>query len=129
MASNTTVTVKANTKANTKATTKTAQAKTAQAKAIPYFVALLDAIQKNPAASVVRAFLARADAHHSAKGTKFPRVTTEAARAAMTASTAQKIIARIAQGEGKAVAGSRDGQAVYDMLRMGADLTPEQRAK
>jgi hypothetical protein len=101
----------------------------AQAASVPYFAALLSAINADPKATIVRAFLARAKKHHDAKGTTFPRPTTAAARAAMTASKARAVIERIAKGEGKAVAGSHDGQAVYDLLMIGADLTPEQRAK
>lgn len=113
-----------------KQTAKKAQtAKTQQVAAVPYFVALLAAINGNPQATIVHAFLARAKKRHDARGTTFPRPTTAAARAAMTASKAQAVIAKIAQGHGKAVAGSHDGQAVYDLLMIGADLTPEQRAK
>ena len=115
----------------TKATTKTAAKKTetasVPAKAIPFFVALKAMIETEKSMAMVRAFVARAAQHHGQKGTTFPRPHTEAARASVTEKDVREYLTRISKGEGKAVAGSTKGQAIFDLLMIGADLSKDKR--
>ena len=121
--------MKATTTTKTKtATKKTETAKQATAtKAVPFFVALKAMIETEKSMAMVRAFVARAAQHHGQKGTTFPRPHTEAARASVTEKDVREYLTRISKGEGKAVAGSTKGQAIFDLLMVGADLSKDKR--
>ena len=122
---------------NTRTTTKTATTKKAApatktatettAKAVPFFVALKAMIETEKSMAMVRSFVARAAQHHRSKGTKFPRPHTVEARAAIHEKDVREYLTRISKGEGKAVAGSTNGQAIFDLLMIGADLPKERR--
>ena len=107
--------------------TETTKAVTAPAKAVPFFVALKAMIETEKSMAMVRAFVARAAQHHGQKGTSFPRPHTEAARASVTEKDVREYLTRISKGEGKAVAGSTKGQAIFDLLMIGADLAKDKR--
>jgi hypothetical protein len=103
------------------------KAVTAPTKAIPFFIALKAMIEAEKGMAMVRAFIARAAQHHGQRGTTFPRPHTEAARAAVTEKDVREYLVRISKGEGKAVAGSTKGQAIFDLLMIGADLPKDKR--
>ena len=122
--------MKTTTTTTTKSTTKktaAASATKATAKAVPFFVALRTMIETEKSMAMVRAFIARAAQHHGQRGTTFPRPHTEAARASVTEKDVREYLVRISKGEGKAVAGSTKGQAIFDLLMIGADLAKDKR--
>lgn len=111
----------------TTTTKKTVTAKNTAAKAVPFFVSLMEMIKTEKSMSMVRAFVTRAADHHGKKGTTFPRPHTEAARASIHEQDVREYLTRISKGEGKSVSGSTKGQAIFDLLMIGADLPKERR--
>lgn len=119
--------MKTTTTTTTKNTTKNTTTKNTTAKAVPFFVALKAMIEVEKSMAMVRSFIARAAQHHGQRGTTFPRPHTEAARAAITEKDVREYLTRISKGDGKAVAGSTKGQAIFDLLMIGADLPKDKR--
>lgn len=96
---------------------KTATA-TATAK-VPFFAQLLvDALSGKFGPFAAR-YYANANAYHKKQGTAFPRAVTADARASLTMVDVKAIMEQATKGI--LAAGNRKGQAVYDLMRMGAD--------
>lgn len=97
---------------------KPAQQKTIVAK-VPFFAQLLtDALAGKFGPFAVR-YYANANAYHKKMGTVFPRAVTADARASLTMEDVKSVIEQATKGV--LAAGSRKGQAVYDLMRIGAD--------
>lgn len=95
---------------------KTAQVVTAK---VPFFAQLLtDALAGKFGPFAVR-YYANANSYHKKQGTTFPRQVTADARASLTMDDVKSIIEQATKGV--LAAGSRKGQAVYDLMKVGAD--------
>lgn len=111
---------KTQTQAKTKTATKTASAKTAQAaKAVPFFAQLLSDALAGKFGPFAARYYANANSYHAKKGTTFPRPITADARAALTMTEVREVMEQATKGI--LAAGSRKGQAVYDLMRSNAD--------
>jgi hypothetical protein len=113
----------------TKTTTKTTKPATKQA-AKPqqkaWFAVLYAACKAGDFGAKVAGFYATADKNAKAKSTVFPRAGYETERAAWETmkdeSRKEKIgamFSRIDAGDGRAVAGTNESRALYDLMRMG----------
>ena len=110
------------TKPATKPATKTASAKTAQAtKAVPFFAQLLADALSGKFGPFASRYYANANSYHAKRGTVFPRAVTADARAALTMTDVREVMEQATKGV--LAAGSRKGQAVYDLMRSNADKT------
>lgn len=113
-----------NTKTQTQAKTakknESASAKTAQAaKAIPFFSQLLSDALAGKFGPFAARYYANANSYHAKKGTTFPRPITADARASLTMADVKAVMEQATKGV--LAAGSRKGQAVYDLMRSNAD--------
>jgi hypothetical protein len=106
-------------KPTTPAKVETKAAPKAETKATPFFAALYVAIKAGKFGALALNYYKRADAYHSRVKTVFPRQRTEFDRADITKAKAEEVIKRASLGT--LAAGAADGQAVYDLMRMGAD--------
>ena len=112
--------MKATTTTKTKTATKTASAKQATAtKAVPFFGQLLADALAGKFGPFASRYYANANAYHKKKGTAFPRAVTADARASLTMTEVREVMEQATKGV--LAAGNRKGQAVYDLMRMGAD--------
>ena len=113
--------MKATTTTKTKtATKKTETAKQATAtKAVPFFGQLLADALAGKFGPFASRYYANANAYHKKQGTAFPRAVTADARASLTMVDVKAIMEQATKGI--LAAGNRKGQAVYDLMRMGAD--------
>lgn len=107
-----------NTKTQTQAKTKTAT-KTASAKAVPFFAQLLSDALAGKFGPFAARYYANANSYHAKKGTTFPRPITADARASLTMNDVKSVMEQATKGV--LAAGSRKGQAVYDLMKIGAD--------
>lgn len=105
-----------NTKTQTQAKTKTA---TATTKAIPFFSQLLSDALAGKFGPFAARYYANANSYHAKKGTTFPRPITADARASLTMADVKAVMEQATKGV--LAAGSRKGQAVYDLMRSNAD--------
>lgn len=116
-----------NTKTQTQAKTKTASAKTASAKTaqvvatVPFFAQLLSDALAGKFGPFAARYYSNANSYHKKMGTVFPRAVTADARASLTMNDVKSVMEQATKGI--LAAGSRKGQAVYDLMRIGADKT------
>lgn len=116
----TTKAAKAAPKAAPKAAQKAAPKAEAQTtKAAPFFATLYGMMIAGALGKAAQTFYKRADAYHAKAGTKFPRDRNTAAREALTGEAIKAVIKQAVSGN--LPAGSMDGQAVYDAMRITAD--------
>lgn len=109
-------------KTTTTTTTKTATKKTATAtatKAVPFFDQLLSDALAGKFGPFAARYYANANSYHAKKGTTFPRPVTADARAALTMADVKAVMEQATKGI--LASGSRKGQAVYDLMKIGAD--------
>ena len=104
--------------ATAKSTTKSATAKAVVAK-VPFFAQLLADALSGKFGPFAARYYANANAYHKKMGTVFPRQVTAEARAGLTMDDVKSIVEQATKGV--LAAGSRKGQAVYDLMRSGAD--------
>jgi len=109
-----------------KTTTTTTAQKSATKKAaatvtakVPFFAQLLTDALAGKFGPFAARYYANANAYHRKMGTAFPRQVTADARASLTMDDVKSIIEQATKGV--LAAGSRKGQAVYDLMRIGAD--------
>lgn len=93
----------------------------AKVKKTPFYAALYVAVLAGEFGDRAKAYYARADKYHKGEKTIFPRPRTEADRKSMTKEKAQEVIKRASLGT--LASGNAEGQAVYDLMRIGADLS------
>ena len=105
------------TQTQTKTQTKTAQ-KTTVAK-VPFFAQLLTDALAGKFGPFAARYYSNANSYHKKMGTVFPRQVTADARASLSMDDVKNIIEQATKGV--LAAGSRKGQAVYDLMRVGAD--------
>ena len=118
MNTKTTVTTKSTTKKT--ASAKTASAKTAQVVAtVPFFAQLLSDALAGKFGPFAARYYANANSYHAKKATVFPRAVTADARASLTMTDVKAVMEQATKGV--LAAGSRKGQAVYDLMRSNAD--------
>ena len=113
---------KTQTQAKTKTATKTATATataTATTKAVPFFAQLLSDALAGKFGPFATRYYASANAYHKKMGTAFPRAVTADARASLTMTDVKAVMEQATKGV--LAAGSRKGQAVYDLMKIGAD--------
>jgi len=108
--------MKTTTTTTKKTATKTA---TATTKAIPFFSQLLSDALAGKFGPFAARYYSNANAYHAKKGTVFPRAVTADARASLTMADVKAIMEQATKGV--LAAGSRKGQAVYDLMRSNAD--------
>ena len=109
-----------NTRTQTQAKTKTASAKTAQVVAtVPFFAQLLSDALAGKFGPFAAQYYGNANSYHKKMGTVFPRAVTADARASLTMNDVKSVMEQATKGI--LAAGSRKGQAVYDLMRIGAD--------
>ena len=113
----TTTTAKKTATAKKNETAKTAQV----AKAVPFFAQLLSDALAGKFGPFAARYYANANSYHAKKGTTFPRPVTADARASLTMNDVKSVMEQATKGV--LAAGSRKGQAVYDLMRIGADKT------
>lgn len=101
-----------------KTATKTATA-TATTKAVPFFAQLLSDALAGKFGPFAARYYANANSYHKKMGTVFPRAVTADARASLTMADVKAVMEQATKGV--LAAGSRKGQAVYDLMRIGAD--------
>ena len=100
-------------KSATKKTETTATAK------VPFFAQLLvDALAGKFGPFAAR-YYSNANSYHKKMGTAFPRAVTADARASLTMADVKAVMEQATKGV--LAAGSRKGQAVYDLMRSNAD--------
>ena len=109
--------MKTQTQTQTKTQTKTTQ-KTTVAK-VPFFAQLLTDALAGKFGPFAARYYANANAYHRKQGTTFPRQVTADARASLSMDDVKSIIEQATKGV--LAAGSRKGQAVYDLMRISAD--------
>lgn len=102
----------------TKSTTKSATAKAVVAK-VPFFAQLLADALAGKFGPFAARYYANANAYHRKQSTTFPRQVTADARASLTMDDVKNVVEQATKGV--LAAGSRKGQAVYDLMRVGAD--------
>lgn len=120
MAKTTTTTTTTKTATKKTATTKTETAKQATvAKAVPFFAQLLGDALAGKFGPFAARYYSNANAYHAKKGTVFPRAVTADARASLTMTDVKEVMEQATKGV--LSAGSRKGQAVYDLMRSNAD--------
>ena len=108
--------MKTTTTTTKKTATKTATPATA---AVPFFAQLLvDALAGKFGPFAAR-YYSNANAYHRKQGTTFPRAVTADARASLTMTDVKEVMEQATKGV--LAAGSRKGQAVYDLMRTNAD--------
>lgn len=117
---NSTMNTKTQTQAKTKTATKTASAKTATVTAkVPFFAQLLSDALAGKFGPFAARYYGNANSYHKKMGTVFPRAVTADARASLTMNDVKSVMEQATKGI--LAAGSRKGQAVYDLMRVGAD--------
>lgn len=108
-----------------KTQTTTQQATKSTAKAVvakaPFFAQLLTDALSGKFGPFAARYYANANAYHRKQGTTFPRQVTADARASLSMDDVKSIVEQATKGV--LAAGSRKGQAVYDLMRVGADKT------
>ena len=104
------------TKSTTKKTETTAKAVVAK---VPFFAQLLTDALAGKFGPFAARYYANANAYHKKMGTTFPRQVTADARASLSMDDVKSIIEQATKGV--LAAGNRKGQAVYDLMRIGAD--------
>ena len=107
-------------KAKAKKTT-TAKAQQATAAAVPFFAQLLTDALAGKFGPYAARYYSNANSYHKKMGTVFPRAVTADARASLTMNDVKSVMEQATKGI--LAAGSRKGQAVYDLMRIGADKT------
>lgn len=117
-------TTKGNTTMKTTTTTTTAKktetAKQATvAKAVPFFAQLLTDALAGKFGPFAARYYGNANSYHRKQGTTFPRAVTADARAALTMADVKAVMEQATKGI--LASGSRKGQAVYDLMKIGAD--------
>lgn len=100
-------------------TTKTKTATKAVVAKVPFFAQLLTDALAGKFGPFAARYYANANAYHRKMGTTFPRQVTADARASLTMDDVKSIVEQATKGV--LAAGSRKGQAVYDLMRSGAD--------
>lgn len=116
------VQAQAKTTATTKKTTakKTETAKQATVtKTVPFFAQLLTDALAGKFGPFAARYYSNANSYHAKKGTSFPRAVTAEARASLSMDDVKAIMEQATKGV--LAAGSRKGQAVYDLMRSNAD--------
>ena len=111
-----------NTKTQTTAKTakKTETAKHATvAKAVPFFAQLLADALAGKFGPFAARYYGNANSYHTKMGTSFPRAVTADARASLTMTEVKEVMEQATKGV--LAAGSRKGQAVYDLMKISAD--------
>ena len=109
-----------NTKTQTTANTKkTATKKTETTKAAPFFAQLLADALAGKFGPYAARYYGNANSYHKKMGTAFPRAVTADARASLTMADVKDVMEQATKGV--LAAGSRKGQAVYDLMKIGAD--------
>jgi hypothetical protein len=110
-----------NTKTQTTAKSTTTKAKTATAttKAVPFFAQLLTDALAGKFGPFATRYYGNANSYHRKQGTTFPRAVTADARAALTMTEVREVMEQATKGV--LAAGNRKGQAVYDLMKIGAD--------
>lgn len=101
----------------TKTKTKT-EAKVVTAK-VPFFAQLLSDALAGKFGPFAARYYSNALAYHRKQGTTFPRAVTADARASLTMSDVKSVMEQATKGV--LAAGSRKGQAVFDLMKIGAD--------
>ena len=114
-----TTTTKTKTATTKKAAPATKTATETTAKAVPFFGQLLADALAGKFGPFASRYYANANAYHKKKGTAFPRAVTADARASLTMTEVREVMEQATKGV--LAAGNRKGQAVYDLMRMGAD--------
>lgn len=110
------------TTATTKKTTakKTETAKQATVtKTVPFFAQLLTDALAGKFGPYAARYYGNANSYHKKMGTAFPRAVTADARASLSMDDVKAIMEQATKGV--LAAGNRKGQAVYDLMRIGAD--------
>ena len=117
---------KAETKAP-KAETKAAETKAQQTPATPFYPALLAACLAGKFGDLAKAYYRRANQYHAKAGTAFPRSRNAGTIAAMLGegqakakAKAEEIVSKAAKGI--LPPGCMEGQALFDLMKSGADL-------
>ena len=104
-----------------KKTATTTAKKTETTKAVPFFAQLLSDALAGKFGPFAARYYSNANSYHKKMGTVFPRAVTADARASLTMNDVKSVMEQATKGI--LAAGSRKGQAVYDLMRMGADKT------
>ena len=94
-------------------------AKTVTTKSVPFFAQLLSDALAGKFGPFAARYYANANSYHAKKGTVFPRAVTADARASLTMADVKAVMEQATKGV--LAAGSRKGQAVYDLMRSNAD--------
>jgi hypothetical protein len=103
-----------------KTQTQTQKAKTQTATAkVPFFAQLLTDALAGKFGPFAARYYSNALAYHRKQKTVFPRIVTATARAALTMDDVKSVIGEATKGV--LAAGSRKGQAVFDLMMTGAD--------
>lgn len=97
---------------------KSVSQKTVVAK-VPFFAQLLTDALAGKFGPFAARYYANANAYHRKQSTTFPRQVTADARASLTMDDVKNVVEQATKGV--LAAGSRKGQAVYDLMRSGAD--------
>lgn len=105
-------------KTQTQTQTQKAKTQTAPAK-VPFFAQLLTDALAGKFGPFAARYYSNANAYHRKQGTTFPRAVTADARASLTMADVKSIMESATKGV--LAAGNRKGQAVYDLMRIGAD--------
>jgi len=108
--------MKTETQAQKQKTNKTAQTVTAK---VPFFAQLLADALAGKFGPFAARYYANANSYHKKMGTAFPRAVTADARASLTMADVKAVMEQATKGV--LAAGSRKGQAVYDLMRSNAD--------
>lgn len=102
-----------------KSAVKSAPKAKSEVKALPFFVVLYTAILAGRFGEKAKVYYASADKYHAKQKTVFPREKTKSDRDNMTREKAQSIIEMASKGV--LAPGNKEGQAVYDLMKIGAD--------
>lgn len=86
---------------------------------VPFFSQLLTDALAGKFGPFAARYYANANAYHRKQGTTFPRAVTADARASLTMSDVKSVMEQATKGV--LAAGSRKGQAVFDLMKIGAD--------
>lgn len=89
------------------------------AKAVPFFAQLLTDALAGKFGPFAARYYGNANSYHRKQGTTFPRAVTADARAALTMADVKAVMEQATKGI--LASGSRKGQAVYDLMKIGAD--------
>ena len=95
--------------------------KTETTKAVPFFGQLLTDALAGKFGPYAARYYGNANSYHKKMGTSFPRAVTADARASLTMTDVKEVMEQATKGV--LAAGNRKGQAVYDLMRIGADKT------